>query len=213
MAAMGADRLEQPSPALEAGVFPLDHAPTAQSTENRTPESFGHAVAVRIHPPMDDRNGETESRTSKPRGSRFRTERSHLSACLTTRQQSKLRRAPLRSAWRDAATRTQTGDSLGEPFVAGRCLTVLGHRGRVGRRGFEPRLRAPKARVVVRWTIGPKVSCRSIPLRARHLNMTDAVMDSSSRTGWRTSGNPGNATLDHAGCRPFRARHRRSDSV
>jgi hypothetical protein len=61
----------------------------------------------------ENHNGETESRTPKPRGSRFRTERSHLSACLTTRQQSKLCRAPLRSAWRDAATRIRTGDSPG----------------------------------------------------------------------------------------------------
>jgi hypothetical protein len=44
---------------------------------------------------------------------------------------------------------------------------MLGHRDRVGRRGFEPRLHAPKARVVVRWTIGPKVGWLSVLLRAR----------------------------------------------
>ena len=116
----------------------------------------------------DDCSGETESRTPKPHGSRFRTERSHLSACLTTRRQSKLCRGPPRPARRDAATRIRTGDSPSVEFsVAGRCLTILGHRGRVGRRGFEPRLHAPKARVVVRWTIGPEVGCMSIPLRAR----------------------------------------------
>ena len=116
----------------------------------------------------DDCSGETKSRTPKPHGSRFRTERSHLSACLTIRRQSEFCRGPPRTARRDAATRIRTGDSpSGEFSVARRCLTILGHRGRVGRRGFEPRLHAPKARVVVRWTIGPEVGCMSIPLRAR----------------------------------------------
>ena len=45
-------------------------------------------------------SGETESRTPKPRGSRFQTERSHLSACLTT--------------WEDAVPRSRTeSPSLG----------------------------------------------------------------------------------------------------
>ena len=55
-AAVGVDRVERPSPALEAGVVPLDHTP----------------------------DGETESRTPKPDGSRPRGECGHPSACLTT---------------------------------------------------------------------------------------------------------------------------------
>ena len=88
--------------------------------------------------------------------------------------------------------------------------------GRLSRRGFEPRSCAPKAQIVVRWTIGSH-GLPSVRQLISYLynwfrlrNRDQAVPIARFITG-AYFGNPGNTTPDHGGCRPCWARHRRND--
>jgi hypothetical protein len=123
-AAMDADRVEQPSLALEASVLPLDHASTERrESDSNTRAHAGTAVPER---PLGQARG-------IPPTVRLRVER---------RDPDSNRAADRR--------RPRSSSPLGAP-IPSRGTSAFQHRSMLmGRRGFEPRLRAPKARVIVR---------------------------------------------------------------
>ena len=114
-----------------------------------------------------------------------------------------------------AVSRSRTGNPLrgwrsrpvGSPFP---------RHGTLSRRGFEPRSCTPKAQLVVRWIIGshgPPSFGSWLAIGTTGSDCATATEQSRLRVSsrGRTSGNPGNTTPDHVGCRPCRARHRRYD--
>lgn len=88
-AEMCKDRFERPSSALEAAVLPLDYLPRRREGDSNTRVLTDTVIPARSldqtrETPPD---GETGIRTQKPQGSRFQTEHSHLSVCLTSNRE------------------------------------------------------------------------------------------------------------------------------